>query len=235
MMQQLKEAERSKAVLLENIQGIAYRCLYDEYWTMLFLSQGCYELTGYKAENLINNRDVSFNDLILPEYQETLRIKWGEAIKNKSYIQEEYQILTAQGEKKWVLEKGQPVFDDLGKVIALEGIIIDITPQKLKQEEIAFLSYHDTLTGALNRLSFEMETKRLDHYENLPLSIIIGDINGLKLVNDAFGMAKGDEVVIDTAKFIKDACRRMIYYSYWCDAFGYSHRPILTRCCYCLL
>ena len=207
MMQQLKEAERSKAVLLENIQGIAYRCLYDEYWTMLFLSQGCYELTGYKAENLINNRDVSFNDLILPEYQETLRIKWGEAIKNKSYIQEEYQILTAQGEKKWVLEKGQPVFDDLGKVIALEGIIIDITPQKLKQEEIAFLSYHDTLTGALNRLSFEMETKRLDHYENLPLSIIIGDINGLKLVNDAFGMAKGDEVVIDTANLLKDACR----------------------------
>ncbi|MFA6863580.1 MAG: PAS domain S-box protein, partial [Dysgonamonadaceae bacterium] len=72
----LKESERSKSVLLSHLPGMAYRCSYDPDWTMHFVSDGCMELTGYSPESLLNNRDLSFNDLIAPEYSDRLWNEW---------------------------------------------------------------------------------------------------------------------------------------------------------------
>ena len=68
----LAESERSKSVLLSHLPGMAYRCQYDREWSMDFISEGCYELTGYRPERLLNNKELSFNDIIAPEYQEVL-------------------------------------------------------------------------------------------------------------------------------------------------------------------
>lgn len=82
----LIESERSKAVLLSNLPGMAYRCNYDRDWTMQFVSEGCYELTGYKSDSLINNRDLSFNDLIAPEYQDILWNVWKKRLARKNLL-----------------------------------------------------------------------------------------------------------------------------------------------------
>ena len=76
-----------------------------------------------------------------------------------------------------------------------------------QNEEIDYISHHDFLTGLHNRIYFEEEKKRLDIQSQLPVSIIVGDINGLKLVNDGFGHAKGDELLIIISKILKDCCR----------------------------
>jgi PAS domain-containing protein len=76
----LKESERSKSVLLSNLPGMAYRCDYDRDWTMQIISAGCYALTGYPRECLIQNRDLSYNDIITPEYRETLWQEWERAL-----------------------------------------------------------------------------------------------------------------------------------------------------------
>jgi diguanylate cyclase (GGDEF)-like protein/putative nucleotidyltransferase with HDIG domain len=70
------------------------------------------------------------------------------------------------------------------------------------------ITYHDSLTGLYNRRFFEEELKRLDVPRNLPLSVIMGDVNGLKLVNDAFGHQKGDELLRKAAAAIVCACRK---------------------------
>jgi diguanylate cyclase (GGDEF)-like protein/PAS domain S-box-containing protein len=92
----------------------------------------------------------------------------------------------------------------------IQGVLMnfyDITESKKKEEEILYLNNHDVLTGLYNRAFFEEETKRLDNKRKLPLSIIMGDINGLKLVNDAFGHAKGDKLLAETAKIFSSCCR----------------------------
>ncbi|MEL7567728.1 MAG: diguanylate cyclase, partial [Dehalobacterium sp.] len=70
-----------------------------------------------------------------------------------------------------------------------------------------YLSFHDSLTGLYNRRFFEEEIRRLDTERNLPISIIMGDVNGLKLTNDIFGHAVGDMLLIKTAEVLKKVCR----------------------------
>ena len=83
----------------------------------------------------------------------------------------------------------------------------DISERKKAEQEISYLSFHDSLTGLYNRRFFEEELQRLDTERNLPLTLIMADVNGLKLTNDAFGHLKGDEVLRLAAKLIKQECR----------------------------
>jgi PAS domain S-box-containing protein len=152
----LSESERSKSVLLSNLPGMAYRCDYDTNWTMRFVSDGCIELTGYLPESLIGNRDLSFNDIIVPEYREPLWNEWARMLSNRQPYKGEYEIITASGPRKWVLEMGQGVYDEeSGAVRALEGIIIDITDRKMQEMQLKHISEIDSLTGLHNRAYLE--------------------------------------------------------------------------------
>lgn len=86
-------------------------------------------------------------------------------------------------------------------------IIRDVTIRKNAEEKLKYMSFHDNLTGLYNRSYFEEELQRLNTARQLPLSIIIGDIDGFKLVNDAFGYKQGDELLKNLAKVLKDSCR----------------------------
>lgn len=206
--EKLRESERTMAMILSNLPGMAYRCNNDREWTMQFVSNGCYDLTGYKPESLVGNKELSFNELITSEFREYVREKWEEAITVGSAFKEEYSITAAMGEVKWVYEQGRCLYGENGDVIALEGLIIDITDRKKKEDEINYLNYHDVLTDLNNRRFFEKRLKELDEKSCLPLSVIIGDINGLKLINDAFGHAQGDKLIVAIAKIIKDCIRK---------------------------
>ena len=86
-------------------------------------------------------------------------------------------------------------------------MIEDITERKLNEERIAFLSYHDVLTGLYNRRFLEEQLQRLDTVDKLPVSIISGDVNNLKITNDVFGYAKGDELIKTAAQHMTGSCR----------------------------
>jgi len=102
---------------------------------------------------------------------------------------------------------GTPVLDDKGKPWASLVTFLDITERKKAEENLVYLSYHDFLTGLYNRRFFEEEMVRLNTERNLPITIMMGDLNGLKLINDSFGHASGDEYLKKAARVIKDTFR----------------------------
>lgn len=204
----LQESNRQNNMLLSNLPGMAYRCNFDREWTMHFVSEGFTILTGYRPESLINNRDLSYNDIIHPEFCESLWKQWEQAIENRKMFKGEYKIITASGEEKWVLEQGRGVFDENDTLVALEGLVIDISDQKKREEEITYLNYHDVLTGLYNRRYLEEITSKYDQEEFYPLSIIIGDINGLKLINDTLGHIEGDRIIVTIAEILNKCCRK---------------------------
>ena len=86
-------------------------------------------------------------------------------------------------------------------------IIRDVTSERNIQKQAEYLSFHDHLTDLYNRRFFEEELLRLDTLRNLPLSVIMIDVNGLKLTNDAFGHETGDRLLKKVAGIMKKECR----------------------------
>ena len=83
----------------------------------------------------------------------------------------------------------------------------DTSERNIMEKQLEYLSYHDSLTGLYNRRFYEEELKRLDTERNLPLTLIMGDVNGLKLINDSFGHVMGDELLQKVAEVLKRGCR----------------------------
>ena len=86
------------------------------------------------------------------------------------------------------------------------GITRDITEEHEYQQKFEYLSYRDQLTGLYNRRYFEEELARLDNESSLPFSIVMADVNGLKLINDSFGHDMGDQLLIKVAGVLNRAC-----------------------------
>lgn len=334
MERDLEESERSKAILISNLPGVAYRCKNDKDWAMTFLSDGCYELTGYNPEELLNNKQISYNALISPKFRDIVYEQWRRDIEVNKKSDDEYVIITKSGEEKWVWEQSIPVADKDGNLTESEGLILDITAnkkalvaldvsedrfrtivetapigigifntnsgfayqlnpkfgeilgrtteelnaldwksyshpaelqenidkmeqlrkkklssfsmnkrfikpdgtqvwvnmmivpfksetisemhlcmiediteKKQREEEIIYLSYHDSLTGLYNRTFFEEGKRRFDVSRRLPMSVIMGDVNGLKLINDSFGHNAGDDLLREIGSMLKETCR----------------------------
>ncbi len=128
------------ANLLHNLPGMAYRCENDSKWSMLFLSEGCFSLTGYSPQELLKNRDLSYNDMIHPDdralVSEAVRLG---VLQNRQF-QMEYRIICPSGEIKWVWERGIAVYDDRGNAVFLDGFITDISDLKKNQERLDSLA-----------------------------------------------------------------------------------------------
>ena len=98
----LRESERMLSTLIGNLPGMAYRCLNDENWTMEFISEGCYELTGYVPSDLIGNRTLSYNELIYPDDRHPSWEQVQQALAKRQPFRLVYRIQTATGREKWV-------------------------------------------------------------------------------------------------------------------------------------
>ena len=85
-----------------------------------------------------------------------------------------------------------PIYDEFGKIMGVVSITRDITEAKIKQEQIEFINHHDYLTSLYNRRAFQEKFDELQRQGKYPITVMMLDLNGLKLINDAFGHAMGD-------------------------------------------
>ncbi|MGB7440297.1 MAG: adenylate/guanylate cyclase domain-containing protein [Coleofasciculaceae cyanobacterium] len=132
----LAESQRTLSTLMSNLPGMAYRSLNDQDWTMKFVSEGCYELTGHQPEDLIDNKNISYNQLIYLEDQDRVRQKIQTAIAEGMPFQIVYRIITVDKKLKWVWEQGQGVFSSEGKLLTIEGFTTDVTARREAEESL---------------------------------------------------------------------------------------------------
>nr|NQU89222.1 PAS domain S-box protein [Bacteroidota bacterium] len=132
----LKERELRYYTLLQNLGGMVYRCKNDKDWTMLFVSEGCLGLTGYKPEDLLNNKMLSFNNLVDADVRDFLWDTWQAKLNRREPVEMEYRIKKATGEWIWVWERGRGIFDDDGQLMHLEGYIFDVTDRRKAEDEL---------------------------------------------------------------------------------------------------
>ncbi len=115
--------------LVNNLDGMVYRCAHDKDWTMLFVSQGCIQLTGYQPEELIDNIRISYEEITHPEDRTRVRQEIMRATAAGHRFSIHYRIVTRHGQVKWVHEGGVGVLDETGTPV-IEGFIKDETANK---------------------------------------------------------------------------------------------------------
>jgi len=124
------ESQRKLTTLMGNLPGIAFRCMNDKDWTMIFMSEGCFELTGFYPQELEGNKSYSYANLIHKDDTDIVWQQIQDAINNKTSWQIEYRIHTKNEIEKWVWEQGCGIYNNEGNIEVLEGFVTDITERK---------------------------------------------------------------------------------------------------------
>lgn len=132
----LSNREHILDTLLSNLDGMAYCCLLDDAWTMLYISEGCHVLTGYTPDELMHYGLVTFEQLTHEEDRARIREGVEQAIQADQSFDLEYRIVHRNGELRWVNERGKAIRNPQGDIEALEGFIQDITARKQSEEAI---------------------------------------------------------------------------------------------------
>ena len=135
-LQALRDNEKRLSNLMANLPGMVYRCQNDESWTMYYLSQGCFALTGYQINDLLQNNEISYNKIIHPEDRPLVNEEVSNSLNNNEKFQLEYRITTKDGDVKWVWEQGSAILSENNEILYLEGFVTDITQRKLIMDDL---------------------------------------------------------------------------------------------------
>jgi len=157
--------------------------------------------TGFDGKNIRDVLPVEISALLLKGIKAALDT-------------EELQIIEYQYEDEGELFYKEARLVAAGKNEVI-SIVRNITDKKKYEVELQYLSLHDRLTGLYNRHYLESEMERLDTSRQLPISIIMADLNGLKLVNDTYGHSRGDQMLREASRILQSVCRREDIISRW--------------------
>lgn len=183
------ESQRRLATLIDSLPGIVFSASNNPNWSMMYLSEGCFNLTGYHSSELVGTQGA-YNAITHPEDLPNVLQSIDTAIAARQPYVVEYRIKTKCGQHKWFWEKGSGVFSDSGQLLGLEGFITDITNLKDSQEALrqAEAKYRSIFENAIegifqttidgNYLSANPALARIYGYESAQATIAeLTDLN----------------------------------------------------------
>lgn len=167
LLERIREDERRLASLIRNLQGMVYQCRLDRNWTMEFVSEGSFVLTGYLPSDLLYNSRIAYVSIIKEEFRDYVWTTIEQAVKRGEPYSLQYKIITRSGDIKWVGENGNGIYNSDGICRNLEGFIYDITD---KIESLEALQKGEERYRSL--------------FENMPVSLWEDDYSELKKIID---------------------------------------------------
>ncbi len=130
------DVTRLLTTITDTLVGMIYRCRIDASWTMEYVSDGCRKLTGYQPDELVFNNRVSYEQITLADDREQVRQTILAALERDQAFDLEYRIRHADGEVRWVLERGLGIRDASGQPAWIEGFIQDITERRRASDSL---------------------------------------------------------------------------------------------------
>ncbi len=205
-----KELIESREKLQATLQSVGDGVItVDTDGKIQFLNPVAQKLTGWKLDEVMNAPlSVVFN--IINEYtREPVESPVTAVFKTEGVVElsNHTLLVSKDGAEVPIEDTAAPIKDSAGKIIGCVLVFRDFSERKEKQKRIEYLSFHDQLTGLYNRRFFVEELNRINVERNLPLSFVYADVNGLKMINDAFGHERGDELIGRVAEVLKTECR----------------------------
>lgn len=214
--EKIEESEKKYQFLAEMVNDIIF--VQDMNLNIKYVSSSATKLFGYETKDI---NGIKMEDIMT---KESLKKAIGSFKKYVGLAKNdinidiplmEYEYIRKDGSTFWGELKVGFLHNSKGNLTGCLGVLRDSTERKKAEEKLKYISFHDDLTGLYNRAYFEEELKRLDTKRQLPLSIIIGDVNGLKLVNDAFGHLEGDLLLCRAARILEENCRKEDIIARW--------------------
>ena len=149
------------------LNGFFYRCQNDAGYTMLFLTDGIETLTGYPVNDFLNNRVRTFTSIVDPQDAAAVDAAVGAGVERRAKWEIDYRLMKRDGHPLWIHESGAGIFDDNNQLLFLEGVCIDISPQKKQEEKLEQLV--GNISGTSNNI-----VEAVQH--------ILGELRTLKLL-----------------------------------------------------
>ena len=149
------------------LNGFFYRCQNDAGYTMLFLTEGIETLTGYPVNDFLNNRVRTFTSIVDPQDGAAVDAAVGAGVEKRAKWEIDYRLIKRDGHPLWIHESGAGIFDDNNQLLFLEGVCIDISPQKKQEEKLEQLV--SNISGTSNDI-----VEAVQH--------ILGELRTLKLL-----------------------------------------------------
>jgi diguanylate cyclase (GGDEF)-like protein/PAS domain S-box-containing protein len=168
----------------------------------IYFNELANKITGYSIDDFKKINQWFISAYPDPDYREKVKNNFRNKVKNKKSYNHILQIFDKNNKEKYIEFRIKPLKN--GHVMAN---IIDVTEKKKRHKKIEYLSYHDELTGLYNRHYLQEELKKLKESRQYPVSIIIGDLDNLKAINDNFGHLSGDEYIKKAANIINSLLR----------------------------
>ncbi|PJZ76573.1 MHYT domain-containing protein [Leptospira neocaledonica] len=167
----LKQSEQQVRSLIENIPGITYRCLPNNEWKMLFMSDASESITGYPVQDFVNANSIrSFKDIIHPDDLKSVEYEVESAVAGKRTFTLEYRIIHQNGEIRWLWENGCGAYGGNGEAIFIDGVILDITERR-RIEEALRKEKEKAELAAITKTSF---LANMSHEIRTPMNAILG-------------------------------------------------------------
>ena len=200
-----EEYENKEVLLLSLLDSIPDLIFYkDTDGVYLGCNTAFEQFVGRPCAQIIGATD---HDLFEKEVADSFREMDAAMLSQKQERKNEEKVLYPDGREVYLETLKTPYYDEAGNVLGLIGVSRDISERKGREKEILYLNNTDVLTGLYNRRYFEEAKAKFESDCPVPFSIIMADLNGLKLINDSFGHSKGDTMLIEAGKLLKKYSR----------------------------
>lgn len=212
------ELYREKEMLKTTLQSIGDGVVTtDGRGVITSLNAVAQELTGWSDNEA---RDRRFSDIFVLQNEDT-----GYTVENPIQkvldtgrimgLANHTIMVNRQHRSIPIADSAAPIKSEDGRTLGVVMVFRDVSNEKEHNKQISYLSYHDSLTGLYNRSYIEEKMESLDIEENLPIAVIMGDVNGLKITNDVFGHETGDQLLKHMAESLKRNCRENDVIARW--------------------